>query len=68
MPEPPGTEAPDPVDPERAQVEAWEIARMVELGVPPDDALYLARAGVSWHHVHELLERGCPPTLAARLI
>lgn len=46
----------------------WEIARMVELGLPADDAIALADQGVSWHQVDELLARGCPALLAARVL
>ncbi len=50
------------------QLEAWTVRRILQLGVPPDDAVELARAGVSWHEVERLISHGCPPTLVSRLL
>lgn len=50
------------------QLESWTVRRMLQLGVPRDDAVALARAGTSWHEVERLVERGCPPELVVRVL
>jgi hypothetical protein len=50
------------------QLGAWTARRMLQLGVPEEDALVLARAGVSWHDVERLVQRGCPPELVVRVL
>ena len=50
------------------QLESWTVRRMLQLGVPTDDAMVLARAGISWHEVERLVEGGCPPSLVARVL
>jgi len=50
------------------QLEAWTVRRMLQLGVPEQDAETLARAGVSWHDVEALVTRGCPPALVIRVL
>ena len=58
---------PDPVEEDDGLVE-WEVQRMLELGVPYDDAVGLARAGVSWHRVDDLVRGGCDPALTVRVL
>ena len=50
------------------QLEAWTVRRMLQLDVPADDAVELARAGVSWHEVEGLIARGCPPALVSKVL
>lgn len=50
------------------QLGAWTVRRMLQLGVPEEDAIALAQAGVSWHAVEALVARGCPPELVARVL
>jgi hypothetical protein len=50
------------------QLGTWTARRMLQLGVPEEDALVLARAGVSWHDVERLVKRGCPPELVVRVL
>lgn len=56
----------DPFEEER--VRSWEIARMVELGLPTVRAEALADAGVSWHQVEALLRQGCDARSAFRIL
>jgi len=61
-----GNRQPDP-EPDQADEDddglvEWQVQRMLELGVPYDDAVGLARAGVSWHRVDELVRGGCEPS------
>ena len=50
-------------------VEAWRLCRLVEAGFPLPLALELAATpGVDLHTLLALLDRGCPPELAARIL
>jgi hypothetical protein len=50
-------------------VEAWRLRRLVEAGLPLPLALELAATpGVDLHALLALLDRGCPPELAARIL
>jgi hypothetical protein len=50
-------------------VEAWRLRRLVEAGFPLPLALELAATlGVDLHALLALLDRGCPPELAARIL
>jgi hypothetical protein len=50
-------------------VEAWRLRRLVEAGFPLHLALDLAATpGVDLHALLALLDRGCPPELAARIL
>jgi hypothetical protein len=52
-----------------ADVAAWRQERLVEAGVPPVLASVLARdERRDLHALIELLERGCPPVLAVRIL
>ncbi len=48
---------------------AWRRERLLEAGFPQELAARLARDG-RWdlHALIELVERGCPPRLAARIL
>ena len=60
----PGDCHPDPAD----GLEAWELARMLELQVPRPEAEMLVAVGVEWWEMHRLLEGGCPMRLALRIL
>lgn len=47
---------------------AWSIEQMVKLGVPMTTAEQLAKQYVSWHEVKDLIDRGCDPERAARIV
>ena len=50
-------------------VEAWRLRRLVDAGFPLRLALELAATpGVDLHALLALLDRGCPPELAARIL
>jgi hypothetical protein len=50
-------------------VEAWRLRRLVDAGFPLALALQLAATpGVDLHALLALLDRGCPPELAARIL
>lgn len=50
-------------------VEAWRLRRLVDAGFPLPLALDLAATpGVDLHALLALLDRGCPPELAARIL
>jgi len=52
-----------------SDVEAWRLRRLVEAGFPLPLALELAATpGVDLHALLALLDRGCPPELAARIL
>ena len=59
----------DPADcQETDEVEAWELARMLELEVPRPEAEMLVAVGVEWWEMYRLLEGGCPMRLALRIL
>ncbi len=48
-------------------VHNWRVERLTGLGVPP--ALAEAYADrLDWHQVARLVQRGCPPRLALRIV
>jgi hypothetical protein len=48
-------------------VHNWRVERLTGLGVPP--ALAEAYADrLDWHQVARLVQRGCPPELALRIV
>jgi hypothetical protein len=67
LPPGPGTSARGPVP--SSDVEAWRLRRLVDAGFPLRLALELAATpGVDLHALLALLDRGCPPELAARIL
>lgn len=51
-----------------AEVVEWRRSRLAEHGFPPGLAWRLARQPVDLHALLELVDRGCPPELAARIL
>lgn len=52
-----------------AEVVAWRLCRLLESGFPKDLARELASTPhVDLHALLELVDRGCPPVLAARIL
>ncbi len=50
-------------------VRHWRVEALIQAGYPPCDALVLSRrADVDLHLAIELLERGCPPETAVRIL
>lgn len=48
-------------------VHSWRAEQLRRLGLPPGHAEVFADR-VDWHAVAALVARGCPPTLALRII
>jgi len=52
-----------------SDVEAWRLRRLVDGGFPLRLAVELAATpGIDLHALLALLDRGCPPELAARIL
>lgn len=61
-----------PQEPERLdepdRVLAWRISRLVRAGYSDEGAVAIACSTVDLHSAVELVERGCPPELALRIL
>ena len=45
----------------------WRVSRLTRLGIPgPLAEIYADR--IDWHQVARLVQRGCPPQLALRIV
>jgi hypothetical protein len=62
-PTPSGVDGPAAVD-----VVGWRAERLRDAGFPPGLAERLARQRVDLHALLQLVDRGCPPHLAARIL
>ena len=52
---------------EELLVHSWRVDRLTRLGVPGSLAeVYADR--LDWHQVARLVQRGCPPRLALRIV
>ena len=49
-------------------VVAWRSCRLREVGFPPALATLLASQRVDLHALLQLVDAGCPPELAARIL
>jgi hypothetical protein len=49
-------------------VVAWRRERLALAGCAPELASALAKSGCDLHALLDLVERGCPPELAARIV
>ena len=59
----------DIIETELDRVERWRTAELMRVGFPGDDAVALAaRTDVDLHNAIELVQRGCPPELAVRIL
>ena len=59
----------DIVETELERVERWRTAELMRVGFAGDDAVVLAaRLEVDLHEAIELVQRGCPPELAVRIL
>jgi hypothetical protein len=59
----------DIIETELDRVERWRTAELMRVGYPGDDAVALAaRFDVDLHDAIALVERGCPPELAVRIL
>jgi hypothetical protein len=48
-------------------VREWRAEQLRRLGVPPAHAALFADL-VDWHAIADLVARGCPPTLALKIV
>jgi hypothetical protein len=56
-------------EPELELVEQWRLTSLERAGYDPESAAVLAAShDVDLHRAVELLERGCPPDLALRIL
>jgi len=51
-----------------AEVESWRLTVLLDAGYPPELAEQLAESKADLHAAVDLLERGCPAPLAARIL
>jgi hypothetical protein len=59
----------DIIETELDRVERWRTAELIRVGFAGDDAVALAaRFDVDLHEAIGLVERGCPPELAIRIL
>lgn len=61
MPKPTLTDPPDPLT-------TWRTQQLQNLGYHPDDADLWANLGLDWHALATLINQGCPPNLAIRIL
>jgi hypothetical protein len=58
---------PEAIDQDGVPVHNWRVSRLTRLGIPgPLAEVYADR--LDWHQVARLVQRGCPPLLALRII
>jgi predicted component of type VI protein secretion system len=55
------------IDQDDLVVHDWRVAQLVRLGIPGLLA-ETAADHVDWHQVAKLIQRGCPPLLALRIV
>lgn len=53
---------------EAERIEAWRLHCFLELRVPVELAEHLAASRVDLHEFKKLVDRGCPPVRAARIL
>ena len=59
----------DIIETELDRVERWRTSELIRVGFAGDDAVALAaRFDVDLHQAIELVEHGCPPELAVRIL
>jgi hypothetical protein len=57
------------IETELDRVERWRTAELMRVGFAGDDAVALAaRLDIDLHEAIELVQRGCPPELAVRIL
>ena len=52
---------------EELLVHDWRVARLAQFGIPQSLAEIYADH-IDWHQVARLVQRGCPPRLALRIV
>jgi hypothetical protein len=59
--------APEIIHDEYSLVHEWRVGQLTRLGIPEPLADALA-SRVDWHQIAALVQRGCPPWLALRIV
>ena len=55
------------IDPDQSPVHRWRVSQLARLGIPwPLAETYAER--VDWHQIARLVQHGCPPRLALRIV
>jgi hypothetical protein len=63
----PGTTGHEAIDHDEQSVHNWRVSQLKRLGIPgPLAEIYAGR--IDWHQIARLVERGCPPRLALRIV
>ena len=58
-----------PIETEAERVERWRTEELIRVGFDPDVAALMAmEPGVDLHAAIDLIDRGCPPDVAARIL
>jgi len=58
-----------PIETELERVERWRTEELIRVGFDPDVAALMAmEPGVDLHAAIDLIDRGCPPDVAARIL
>ena len=57
----------DVIDNHESPVHRWRVSRLERLGIPEPLAEMYADH-VDWHQIARLVQRGCPPRLALRIV
>lgn len=52
---------------EELLVHDWRVARLAQFGIPQSLAEAYANH-IDWHQIARLVQRGCPPRLALRIV
>jgi hypothetical protein len=55
------------IDHNELPVHTWRVARLTRLGIPGPLAEAYADH-LDWHQIARLVQRGCPPQLALRIV
>jgi hypothetical protein len=58
---------PNVIDHDESLVHNWRVSQLKRLGIPgPLAETYADR--IDWHQIARLVQRGCPPRLALRIV
>ena len=58
---------PETIEPDERPVHQWRMAQLARLGIPRPLADAVADH-VDWHEIAALVQRGCAPRLALRIV
>ena len=57
----------DAISRDESPVHKWRVSQLTRLGLPgPLAEIYADR--IDWHQIARLVQRGCPPRLALRIV